>query len=275
MSFIKRLLIKPKNSWIIIDIDDDGILNVQSRKGKYKLLYHPGFDGPRDFKLLMTEADKIVMRWCESIAGECQIEIDASGINRALFENADPFILNGRFQKLIPKEKFYWRTRKTHDEGTVSYERIEIPAEKLDNTYELYRIIFYFYWLCLNGKYDKTKMATLGSFYIRFPGSDDSKQVFERLFMAYLKQEQWLTNDANWDVIICDKIIMETPSKIITKEGCDDSIVTIKTEYSPKGVIERRVESFGDEISPGLWRTIIYWYDREGRKSGELCLHGL
>ena len=275
MSFLKRLFVKHKTSWIIIDIDDDGNLSKQSQEGKHILLYHPCCDGPRDFELLMSDANKIVMRWSSGIASEYQIEVDASGINRSLFDNVESFILNGRFQKLIPKERFFWRIKKTNDEGVVTYERKEIPAEKLDDSYELYRIIFYFYWLCLNNGYDKTKMAASGTFYIRFPGSDASKQVFERLFMAYLTHEQCLPDDADWDIIICDKIIMETPSKIITKEGSDRFIVTIETEYSPKGVIESRVEKLGDEICPGLLMTTFYWYNRYGKRRGELCFHGL
>ena len=275
MSFLKRFFAKHKTSWIIIDIDDDGILSKQSQDGKHKLLYHPCCDGPRDFELLMADANKIVMRWSSGIASEYQIEVDASGINRSLFDAAEPFILSGKFQKLIPKEEFFWCTRKTNDEGAVTYEREEIPAEKLDNTYELYRIIFYFNRLCLNSGYDKTKMAASGTFYIRFPGLYDSKQVFKRLFEAFLKQEQCLPDDADWDLIICDRIIMETPNKIITKRGSDDSIVTIETEYSPKGVRERRIEEFGDEICPGLWMTTIYWYNRNGKKSFEMSFHGL
>jgi hypothetical protein len=272
MSFIKRQFSKPKTSWIIFDIDEDGVISKQSYNGKRKLLSCPRHDGPRDFELVLTDANKIVMRWTSSKNSEYQIEVDASGINRSLFDNTEPFNVSGKFQKLLPKEDFFWYKSKNNGDGAVTYEREAIPAEKLDNTYELYRIIFYFCKLCLNCRFDPEKMATTGTFFICFPDYYYSQYVFKRLFFAYLKQNHLLPKDNQWEIVFFDSIEMKKTKdsrEITAKEAEGNWDISTALYYNTDELTKMKIRS-------GLCLGMeLQFYDKQGNKKGEpILFHG-
>ena len=91
MNIFKKLFVKPKISWIIINLEDDGTLSRQTCYGKQKLLEFTGRGGPRGFYIVL-EDDKVVMRWIDGSPGiQYQIETESSDTFRSFFEDAEIF----------------------------------------------------------------------------------------------------------------------------------------------------------------------------------------
>lgn len=275
MSFLKRSLTNPKISWIIINIEDDGFLSEQTREGKTILSHGLGGDNAMGYELFLTDKDKIALRWDASPTNTFQIEVDASGINRSLFDDAEPLRLVAFPNRLVPKEEFCWYKEKTKDNKLKTDNdepvQIPIPPDRLDNTYELYRIVYYFEKLCLTMTYDREKMAESGIFYIVYPGTDDSKTVFKRLFSAYLKQSHLLPDNAQWSIILCDEVDMEQTvesREITTIEGEEDDIsLTYKIEYGQSDVIRMKTKRLAQG---GILLVMeITLYDKSGKALGE------
>ncbi len=267
MNLFKRLFGKPTITWIVIDIDDEGRLCLQTNNDESRSFDGCMCDGPREFELWLTDKNRIAMRWEENANNAYQIEVDGSGIGRSLFDDAERLLIVTMPNELVKKEVFCWYKRKANNEGTTDYVQKPIPPEKLDNTYELYRIVYWFVRLCIDAEYDKYKMAATGTFYIGLPGTDVGREVLKRLFIAYLKQIHVLAENSQWDVVICDKVVVNQTRKsitITTKSGCEDEVRTVEAVYRPGGVIMKRIESFGTEDCPDTWYSKCSLFDRKG-----------
>ncbi len=281
MSFLKRSLTNPKISWIIINIEDDGFLSEQTREGKTTLSQCPDCKVARGYELFLTDKDKIALRWNASPTNTYQIEVDASGIYRSLFDDAEPLRLVAFPDRLVPKEGFCWYKEKTKDNKLKTDNdepvQIPIPPDRLDNTYELYRIVYYFEKLCLTMTYDREKMAESGIFYIVYLGTSDSKTVFERLFSAYLKRSHLLPDNAQWDVVFCDEVVMKKTrgSRLITtKKSEGDTMLTNEVEYGQNDVIRMKTNRLDQDGITLV--TEITLYDKSGKALGEpLVFQGL
>ena len=249
-------------------MDDNGKVFLQTNNDENRPL--DGFlcDGPREFELWLTDKNRIAMRWEENANNAYHIEVDGSGIRRSFFEDAERLLIVTMPNALVRKEEFCWFKRKANNEGTIDYVQKPIPPQKLNNTYELYRIVYWFVRLCIAAEYDNCKMATHGTFYICFPGSEVGREVFKRLFIAYLKQIHILTENSQWDVVICDKVVVNQTRKsimITTKSGSGDEVSTVEAVYRPSGVLMKRIESFGTEDCPGMWYSKYSLFDRKGK----------
>ena len=275
MNYLERLFTKPKISWIIVNLEDNGFLSEQTREGKTILSQGPDGYVARGYELFLTDKDKIALRWDTSPTNTFQIEVDASGIYRSLFDEAEPLRLVAFPDRLVPKEEFCWYKEitkenrlKTDNDEPDEYSQAPIPPDRLNNTYELYRIVYYFEKLCLTMTYDRDKMAESGTFYIVFPGTDVGREVFKRLFIACLKQIHILTENSQWDVVICDRVFVKQTKRsntITAKTGSGDEVSTVETVYRHDGVIKSKMEGFGDEDAPGLWHSSFSAFDRKGK----------
>lgn len=284
MNYLERLFTKPKISWIIVNLEDNGFLSEQTREGKTILSQGPDGYVARGYELFLTDKDKIALRWDASPTNTFHIEVDASGIYRSLFDEAEPLRLVAFPDRLVPQEEFCWYKEitkenrlKTDNDEPDEYSQAPIPPDRLNNTYELYRIVYYFEKLCLTMIYDREKITKSGTFYIVFSGTNASKTVFKRLFSAYLKQSHLLPDNAQWDIIICDEVDMEQTKesrKITTIERGEDDISLInKMVYRQNDVIRMKTKRLDQEGM--MLMAEITFYDKSGKAWGEpLVLQG-
>ena len=271
MKSFKRFFSKPQISWIVIGIDDDEHLYLQTNIDDKKTLNGHICDGPREFEMEL-KSNKIKLQWVAGIAPHPYYkEVDATGINPSLFEEP-----RGRLsdlpKQLIPKDGFCLFNWVPKEGGGYNSERVEINPERLDDAYEYYRILTYLAGYIQHGKrvMDWQRLSSRGTFYIGLQGTQDSKEVVKRFFSLFINRSQW-------DIIICDKVVVKQVGKsttIVAKDEDRDWIHTIEDDYSKNEILIRRTEiSRGDK---GVYRMTSSRFDSEGNLMGKpFVVHGM